>query len=219
MPTITATQGEEKVRERVTEWSHEVMLLRVIDLGTQLPHPNSPFQDPQRQIEFIFEVLDQTIKVDWKDKPMRLFDKVSPYISYKEDKVTNYHKKVNSLVGKALPHKEAKVVDYETLLGSVYTVQVTYNKWWYETITSITKVSKKVAELYANYVTENESFVFSLEDFDEILFTKLSEKKKEQIKKSPEYQNIWKEPINDPEFSEEPIKEFGWPHPADDLPF
>ena len=99
MGTITASKGTTKPREKVTEWWHEALLIRIIDLGTQKPSPKAMYQDPSRQIELVYEVLDQTIKINWEDKPMRVYEKVSPYIS--EKKVTNYHKKLNQLISGA----------------------------------------------------------------------------------------------------------------------
>jgi len=187
MTKITASQGE-STRTKVTQGSHDAMLIRVIDLGTQTPPPTSQFPDPKRQIELVYEVLDQTMEYNGETKPMLVYERVSPYVSYKVDKITNYHKKVNALTGKTLTHDEAKVVDYASLLGNVYTVQIEH-KGEYENIQSMTKATKKTQESYAEYIPHNEMFVFSLEEFNADVFAKLHEKKREVIAKSPEYKS------------------------------
>lgn len=182
---ITASKGTNKPREKVTEGSHEAMLIRVIDLGTQKPHPKSPYQDPSRNIELVYEILDQTIEINWEKKPMRVYEKVSPYIS--TNKTTNYHKKLNLLSGKSLTTEEAEEFDFEPLLWSIYSIQIVHNGEW-ENITGVTKVSKKVADLYKDYESPNESFFFSLEDYNDAIYQKLTDKKRDIISMSPEYQ-------------------------------
>lgn len=186
--SITATTGESK-KDKVTAGSHAVMLVRVVDLGTQ---PGSKaYPDPKRKLEFMYEVMDQSYTYNNEVKPMGLWETISPvYVS--EKKETNYHKKLNSLFGKTLTYEEAREVDFEDILGTIYTAQVEHNGEWVN-IGSIVKAWPIVEKHYAEYIPTNDQFVFSLENFDETLFNKLNDKKKEIIKSSPEYKKLFEE--------------------------
>lgn len=188
MPKITATTGESK-KEKVTEGSHEVMLVRVVDLGTQ-PGSNA-YPDPKRKLEFMYEVMDQKFMYKDEEKPFCLRETISPvYIS--EKKETNYHKMLNALFGKTLTYEEAREVDFDEILWNIYMAQVEHN-WDWVNVWSITKVTKKVEQMYKDYDPTNEKFVFSLENFDQSLFDKLNDKKKEIIQSSPEYKKLYEE--------------------------
>lgn len=164
------------------------MLVKVVDLGTQVGSGQYP--EPKRKIELMYEVMDQTAEFNGETKPLALREFAVPYVSSR--KVTNYHKKLNAITGKSLTYEEAQVVDFDELLGTIYTAQVSYNGD-FANIDTLTKVSKKTKDAYAGYVPMNEMFVFSLENFSETIFNKLNEKKQEKIKLSPEYKKLFEE--------------------------
>ncbi len=183
MWAITASTGSN--RPKVSEGSHEVMLVKVVDLGTQ--EGTGMYPEPKRKIEIMYEVMDQQAEFNWETKPMALWEFAVPYVSTK--KVTNYHKKLNALTGKSLTFEEAQVIDFDDMLWTIYTAQVTYNGD-FANIDTLTKVSEKTKKAYADYIPMNDMFVFSLENFDETKFNKLNEKKQAKIKLSPEYKKI-----------------------------
>lgn len=190
----------------VTAGSHDVMLMRVVDLGTQ---PGSgKYPAPKRKLQLTYEVLDQTVDIGGQQKPMWIYDNIAPvYVS--ESKQTNYHKLLNTLFGRELSFDEAKVAKFEDILGTIYTANIVHN-WQWENIGSIAKASKVSQEHYKNYQSPNEMFVFSLDEFDKEVFEKIWEKTRSKIMESPEYESIFDKEIEN--MSNNDL-------PADDLPF
>ena len=68
--------------------------MQVIDHGTQ--PSKDPQYEPNRQLEVMFEVMDESTEFENKDgilketKTICVAMYASPYISYKADKITNY---------------------------------------------------------------------------------------------------------------------------------
>lgn len=184
---ITVADG--KTFPKCKQWQHEVMLMQVVDYWTQ-PSKDPQYQ-PSRQLEVMFEVMDESTEFENKDwtketKPFCLWMYVSPYISYKADKITNYHKFIRNVAGKEVSHEEAKAFDFEKYLWTVYTATVVEN-WWFMNIQSFVKASDKLVNSYKDYEPYNPKFVFSLEEFDQKLFNSFTEKRKAKIMNSPEY--------------------------------
>lgn len=180
---ITADSGQK--RPQPTTWSHEAMLVQVIDLGTQ-PWSKA-YPDPKRKIELMFEILDENWEFNGEKKPFAVWQYTSPYVSYDSAKITNYHKLINQLFG-SKTHDEAKAVDFNTILWDVYMVQLVDNNG-FTNIESITRGTTKMQAEYKEFTPFNKKLFFTLEDFDINIFESLSEKKQEKIKSSPEYQN------------------------------
>lgn len=183
---ITADSGQK--RPQPTAWSHEAMLVQVIDLGTQ-PWSQA-YPDPKRKIELMFEILDENGDFNWEQKPFAVWQYTSPYISYDASKITNYHKLINQLFW-SKNHEEAKAVDFGEILWDVYMIQLVDNNW-YTNIESLTRWTTKMQAEYKDHTTHNPQIFFTLEDFNLDVFEQLSEKKQEKIKSSPEYINATK---------------------------
>lgn len=205
---ITADSGQK--RPQPTLWSHEAMLVQVIDLGTQPWSDKYP--EPKRKLELMFEILDESWDFNGDQKPFAVWQYTSPYISYNKDKITNYHKLINQLFW-SKTHDEAGKVDFEEILGTVYMIQIKENNWFVN-IDSITKGTAKMQEAYKNHTPFNTKFVFSLEEFNQNLFDWLREKVQEKIKNSPEYQELQKKKLE--------VEDTEWTAPdtnAEELPF
>lgn len=194
MATITAASSKPHARPK--EGQHEVMLVQVIDLGTQ-PSKNPEFE-PSRQLELMFEVMDETHEFTNKDgstevKPFAIWKWfITPYVSKK--KVTKYHALLNALAGKTITYQEALALDFNTFIGSIYSATVVYT-WDFANVDNFTKASAKLVEAYKEYEAYNPRFVFSLEDFNQKIYDSLPERKQTKIMQSPEYQEITKEGV------------------------
>lgn len=190
MAKITVDSGRAFPKPKAGQ--HEVMLVQVIDLGTQ--PSKDPQYEPSRQLEFMFEVMDEKAEFDNKDwtkeeKPFWLWMYASPYISYKLDKITNYHKLIRNLAGTDLTHEEAKNFNFDDYLGKIYTATVVANGDFMN-IQSFVRASDKLVKAYDDYQVFNPKFVFSLEEFDKTIYNTFNEKKKLKIANSPEYQKL-----------------------------
>lgn len=179
-------------KEFVSWGGHEVMLLRVIDLGSQKDFFNK--DKLVRKIEFLYEVLDQQMEINWKQKNMWVSEIVNSTTS--EKMTTKYHKKLNTMSWKNLSLEEVRNFDYSSLLGKVYIAQVkTYvsKKDWntYSSVDSISLPTARVSQAFEWYVSDYEKFVFSFKNFSQNIFQKLAEFKRKQIEDTPEYKKLF----------------------------
>lgn len=184
---ITASKGQETQRPQMKNWSHEAMLVQVIDLWTQPWSDKYP--ESKRKLELMFEILDEKWDFWWEPKPFAARKYVNNvYISHNKDKISNYHWLINSLFWNKT-HEEAADINFDNIIWSVYIVQISENNW-FSNIDNITRWTEKMQEEYKAFTPYNEKFVFSLEEYNQNLFDWLREKVKAKIINSPEYQKI-----------------------------
>jgi hypothetical protein len=172
---------KDKEFELVPADIHLATCYRVIDLGTQ-------------QIEWQGQVKRQPkIMLSW-ELPDALMSDGKPFsihqrYTYSSSEKSNLRKDLESWRGVAFKDEDLGKFDISVLIGKsclMGVVQETSNGKTYANISSIIRLPKG----WESKPFVNESVVFSLGDFDQATYDKLSDSLKAVIAKSPEYQEL-----------------------------
>jgi uncharacterized protein YpbB len=178
----SATGGNEF--ERAPAGQYSAVCYRVIDLGTQAQKDKVGKISHKRKIIIGWEL-------DERMSDGRRFSQQERYtLSLHE--MSALRPMLESWRGRPFTQEEANAFDVAKLIGAPALIQLVHNTQpngkLYVNMSSIMKLPKGMEALQP----ENETLEFSLDDFNQTVFDKLSDKLKETIMQSPEYQEIHK---------------------------
>lgn len=164
--------------EKVPAGSQTGVCHRIIDLGTQEVDYQGN-KKHQRKVLFSWEIFGERTK---EDEPFT----ISKRFTLSASKKSTMRAFLESWRGEAFTEEDFGNFDLGNLLGKGALLGIIHeakDDKVYENITTIMKLPKGMTVT----VPENEMVYFSLDDFDQAVFDKLSDNLKETIKKSPEY--------------------------------
>jgi len=193
--------------------SFSARLYRLIDIGTQTTEWMGK-KKMQRKIIAMFELHGE----DNDGQPLLTNDGkplvVSKRYTLSLDEKATLRKDLEAWRGRAFTQEELDGFNLEVLLGKFCMVSITHTEHdgkQYANISSISQVPSALKKL-GEPKGINELMIFTLDQFDQGKFEKLSEGLQGVIRKSAEYRNIF-EP-NSPPVSSSPMEEMD-----DDIPF
>lgn len=163
---------------------------RIVDLGTQ----QSEFQGKAKslhKIMFAFEseqVMDDDAG-DYAGKPYLITTRYTASLSEK----ASLRKALESWRGKKFTAEELEQFDLRNVLGKACLINMVHNESGGKTYANIASIMPLPPSMKANPAV-GELVFFSLSDFEQEAFDKLSERLQETITKSPEYKAL-KEPV------------------------
>lgn len=176
------------------EGPHIMVCSRIVDLGTQ---PGSAmYPTPKRKIRIFWELPNERIEweVDGEKKEGPVLHSEQYTVSFNEK--ANLRKALESWRGKAFTQDDfagpPNGFHLSKLIGIPAFGQIVHDHKdgnTYANLNSIMKPQKADFEKFKGKI-EGEEIFFSLDDFKQEEFDKLSDRLKETIKASPEYQAI-----------------------------
>lgn len=187
MPIIASNKGSAEF-ELVPPGQYSAICYRVVDLGTQEQKDNVGKISHKRKIIISWEI-------DQRMSEGRRFSQHERYtLSLHE--MSNLRPMLESWRGKPFTPEEEEKFDVSKLIGAPCLMQIVHNQSngkTYANMSSIMKLPKGMEPLSK----ENESLEFSLSDFSQEAYDKLSDSLKATIAKSPEYMEIKKPTTHD----------------------
>lgn len=177
------------------EGQHIMVCSRIVDLGTQ---PGSPlFPAPKRKIRIFWELPDERIKYSDKDG----VEKEGPVL-HSEQFTVSFHEKatlrqrLESWRGQPFKPEDfagpPNGFHLGKLLGIPALAQIIHDHKdgkTYANLNSIMRPPKAMFDQYRNKI-EGDRIFFDLDDFNQREFDKLSDRLKETIRNSPEFQRL-----------------------------
>lgn len=164
--------------ENVPAGSYAATCYRVVDFGTQY---SEKFQKSDHKIMISWEL-------DEKMKDNRPFSMHKRY-TFSSSSKSNLRKDLESWRGKAFSDSEFGTFDIGVLIGIGCMIGVSSRQKDGSTYSDVSSIMKLPKGMNAPTL-ENETIYFSLNDFKQDVFNKLSDKLREDISKSPEYKQI-----------------------------
>lgn len=166
----------------------------IIDLGTQESNGQyGPKRDHKIQIGWeLFGDDDDgnPLTVEWEGKTMPMTIKKSYKLSLHEK--ASLRKDLSSWRGVDFAEEEAEAFDVTKLLGAYCMIGVTHTEKGGKTYANIASISRLPSALKdAKPDPVHTNLIYNLDEPDQIVFDGFSEKLKEYIKKSPEWQAIY----------------------------
>ena len=178
--------GEGNTTTPAPEGTHAARCFAVIDLGTQ----TSEWQGEtisKRKVLLGFELPDEMHTFDSKEGP-RPFSVWSQYTASMHPK-SQLRPTLEAWRGQKFAAGEAKDFEFKNLLGVPAMVTITHNERGYANIAAIAKMPKGMK--CAAPVNPKRYLSLEKAEFDPKDYSALSEKLKEKIAKSPEYQHLF----------------------------
>lgn len=158
----------------VPEWLHKAVCISLVDLGTQKVEYKGEEKE-QRKVRITRELPGVRKEFDWEEKPMVIGKKYT-FSMYENATLA---KNIKSWFGKAQPED----FDFNKCLSRPAQIQVMHNEYNGNTYAYV----ENVLPLHEEITPENETYLFSLDDYKQDVFDKLPDFMKEDIQKSPEY--------------------------------
>lgn len=187
MAIIASDKGGNEF-ERAPAGQYSAVCYRVVDLGTQAQTDKMGKVSHKRKIIIGWEL-------DERMSDGRRFSQQERYtLSLHE--MSSLRPMLESWRGRPFTPEEAANFDVAKLIGAPALIQIVHKAsekgGIYVNMSSIMKLPKGMEAL----VPENEVIEFSLAEFDQATFDKLSDKLKETIMKSPEYMELKKPTVD-----------------------
>lgn len=181
---------EGSVSEKAPAGSHRARCVALIDLGSQ-PHTNPVTHEEwiQRDVRLMFELPEELMEGKYdekvKGKPFGVMTTVKQSLHPK----ANLRKLLEGWRGMAFTAETIAAFDPKKLVGMACRLNLVQNGDFVN-IQSISRLSAKEAKDMPKQV--NKSVYFSLDEgeFDPKVLEAMSDKTKEKIKSSPEYQAL-----------------------------
>lgn len=168
---------EPKAFEQAPAGSHSAICTRLIDLGTQ----QSEYKGQKKQL--------RKIMIGWelarKNKEGKPFQLSKFYTLSLADKA-NLRADVESWRGKQFTDQECREYDFRVLLGQTCLLTVVLNEKNRANVKSVSPLPEEMSPAMAS----SKPVYFSLQEYDENVFESLSDKIKDIIKQSPEWDSV-----------------------------
>ncbi len=172
--------------EHVEPGSYAAVCYRIIDLGTQRNEYQGVVSN-KRQMLVSWEINERM-------KDGKPFSVGAFYTQSLHEKAT-LRKHLEAWRGKPFNEQELQGFDPKVLLGKACMISVVQTKTGKTKVQSVSKLPKGLEPP----ALENEMLFFSLDNFDQEVFDKISNGLKALIQKSPEYQSLnGPAPVDDP---------------------
>jgi len=209
------------------EGQHLMVCSRIVDLGTQ---PGSAmYPAPKRKIRIFWEIPDERIEIEGEDGTKRDLPVLhSEQYTASFNEKANLRKTLEAWRGKPFTEEDfsgpPNGFHLSRLIGIPAMAQIVHEHKDGKTYANINSIMKPVKALFDQYKDkiEGERIFFDLDDFQQAEFDKLSDRLKETIQKSPEYQALFPQggaPADDHPNAPGSEMEGGGPALEDEIPF
>lgn len=154
-----------------------------IDLGEQLCEYKDKSKSYNNQVQFVFELVGETIEIDGKQEPRTL----SRTFNFAQSKNSGLRKFVQSWLGKAFSDEAFADFDTNDLVGMPAQLSVILNESGeYANIDTIMQLPKGMPAPKATLPLIR----FDIEPWDDTTFAMLPDWAQEKVKKSTQYQKL-----------------------------
>jgi len=152
-----------------------------IDLGEQLCEYKDKSKSFNNQVQFVFELIGETVEIDGKQEPRTL----SRTLNFTQSKNGGLRKFVQSWLGKTFSDEAFAEFDTNDLVGMPAQLSVILNESGeYANIDTIMQLPKGMPAPRASLPLIR----FDIEPWDDAVFAQLPDWAKEKVKKSTQYQ-------------------------------
>jgi hypothetical protein len=165
---------------------HLAICVQLIDLGTQPPHPNSPYGKSSHRVLIGWELCNEKNEdgnpmLVWKEYTVSLFDQ------------SHMYKDLVSWRGRAFSAEELEAFDLKNILGKPCQLQIIHEKGkGLNSNKTYSRVERIMACTKSQEIPKqvNETILYDIDNHDPEVFSTFSERNQERIKQSAEWKAL-----------------------------